>query len=236
MDQFGFCGLLVNGKPLDTYGAAALLDYSVGETAISNETFQGINRSSWHLLKSIFGTRRIALTIVFTGEDRRAASLQRSKLNGVLFGASELFISDDGFFYDVCVESCGPEVLIGEGQRETKIKSEYSFVGTRRDALVRETISGGGSIFCKSTMPFTDCRLTVTVGSSASSYTLGGATFGSVTAGDVLVFDGIECKSTKNGANAAASVNWTDFPQLEPGMNTIAAADSVTVEYYPTYI
>ena len=164
MDNFGMCGLLINGVPLDTYEGAALLDYSVGETSIKNETFQGINRSTWHLLKSIYGLRKITLTIVFTGPTRRAVTLQRSKLNGALFGASELFISDDGFFYDVTVESCGPEILVGEGEREVKIKSEYTFTGTRRDALVSETIPGGGKIFCKSTMHFTDARLKTTVG------------------------------------------------------------------------
>ena len=46
MDQFGMCGLLIDGIPLDTYEGAALLDYSVGETALKNETFQGVNRSS----------------------------------------------------------------------------------------------------------------------------------------------------------------------------------------------
>lgn len=236
MNNFGMCGLLINGTPLDTYEGAALLDYSVGETSIKNETFQGINRSTWHLLKSIYGLRKITLTIVFTGPSRREVSLQRSKLNGALFGASELYISDDGFFYDVTIESCGAEELIGEGTREVKIKSKYSFTGTRRDALVSETITGGGKIFCQSTMPFTDARLTATVGTSAASYTLGGATFGAVTAGDVLVFDGIDGKITKNGANAAASVSWTEFPQLVPGENTITAPDAVTVEYYPTYI
>ena len=170
MDEFGMCGLLIDGVPLDTYGGAALLDYSVGETAISNETFQGVNRSSWHLLKSIFGVRKITLTIIFTGADRRAASLQRSKLNGVLFGASELYISDDGFFYDVVCDGCGTDELIGEGERETKIKGQYQFTGIRRDALVKETVAGGGTLFCRSTMPFTDCRLTVTVGTTAASY------------------------------------------------------------------
>lgn len=236
MDQFGMCGLLIDGTPLDTYEGAALLDYSVGETALKNETFQGVNRSSWHLLKAIFGLRQIKITIVFTGCTRRQVALQRSKLNGALFGASELYISDDGFFYDVSLESCGAEVLIGEGEREAEIKSEYTFKGTRRDALVTETIPGGGSIFCASTLSYTDARLTVTAGAASAAYQLGDATFENVAAGDVLVFDGIDGKITKNGNNAAASVNWTDFPALTPGNNTIAAADPVTVEYYPTYI
>lgn len=236
MNNFGMCGLLINGVPLETYGGAALLDYSIGETELKNETFQGVDRSTWHLLKATFGTRSVKVTIVFTGADRHAASLQRSKLNGAIFGASELYISDDGFFYDVCIESCGAEVLVGEGEREAKIKSDYTFRGTRREALVKETVAGNGTMFCRSTMPFTDCRLTVTVAATAASYNLGGAVFSNVQAGDVLVFDGIDGKITKNGANAAASVSWTDFPRLEPGLNTIVSPNTVTVEYYPTYI
>ena len=85
MDNFGMCGLLINGTPLDTYGGAALLDYSVGETAIKNETFQGINRSTWHLLKSIYGVLQIKLTIVFTGPSR-STSCSVQKDIGLLVG------------------------------------------------------------------------------------------------------------------------------------------------------
>ena len=105
MDNFGFCGLLINGKPLDQYGAAALLDYSVGETAITNETFQGINRSSWHLLKSFFGTRKVTLTIVFTGD--------RVRTTGFVFHLRQFFLQNFVFrcqrliFKHVAVELFG---------------------------------------------------------------------------------------------------------------------------------
>lgn len=230
------CGLLINGRPLEVYGGAALLEYSVGETAIKNETFQGINRTSWRLLKAMFTRREIALTFVFTGPDLHAAKLQRSILNGVLFGRSELFISDDGFYYDVVCTSLGAEELVGIGNASAQIKAQYTFEGIRRGPLKTETIAGGSSFWCESTMPFTDCRLTVTVGSSASSYTLDGATFGSVTAGDILVFDGINGEITKNGTNAAATTSWLEFPSLTPGINSVDALDDVTVEYYPTFI
>ena len=69
-----------------------------------------------------------------------------------------------------------------------------------------------------------------------AQYPLGGALFSGVSNGDVLVFDGIDGKITKNGANAAASVTWAEFPQLEPGENVITSLDAVTVEYYPTYL
>lgn len=230
------CDLLINGIPLYQFGGCALLDYSVGETELDNTTFQGINRTSWRLLRSAFGHRKIGLTIVFTARTLHDVKLLRSTLNGKLFGRVELFIADDGFFYDAVCESTGAEILIGIGEREAKIKSEYSFTGIRREALARATIQPGEMIYCRSTMPYTDCRLTATVGTAAAEYTLGGAVFKNVSAGDVLVFDGIDGKITKNGAPYAANVTWLKFPSLTPGLNQIAGNDSVTVEYYPCYI
>ena len=154
MNQFGMCGLLINGVPLDTYEGAALLDYTVGETAITNETFQGINRSTWHLLKSIFGTRQIKLTIVFTGPSRREVSLQRSKLNSALFGASELYISDDGFFYDVVCESCGASyhVVANPPRSENVCDSCGGALVIRKDD-VPETVRARLQIFHRETEP-----------------------------------------------------------------------------------
>lgn len=231
-----FYDCTVNGVPLATYGGASLLDYSIGETQVSPETFQGVNRTNWHLLKNIFGLRTITLTVVFEAEDLRQAKLNRSALNSVLFNKADIFIPDDGFHYSVICKNTGAEELIGIGNKTAQVKSQYSFTGVRRDDLQTVTLPVGATLYCRSTMPFTDCRLTVTVGSAASFYNLGGATFGAVSANDVLVFDGIAGKITKNGTNCAATTNWTDFPHLIPGPNTITAADPVTVEYYPTYI
>lgn len=236
MAELNNCGVLMNGKPLSWYGGAALVDYSIGETPLTVDAFQGVNRTSWRLLKSIFGRRTIKITVVFSGPSLKAAKLQRSKFNGDIFGKTELFISGDGFFYDCVCQNLGPEVRIGEGDRDAKIKADYTFVGVRREALETLSVASGATFYCRSTMPFTDCKLTATVGSTGTNYALGGATFASVTAGDVLVFDGINGKITKNGVNAAASVSWTDFPQLTPGSNTVTCADAVTVEYFPTFI
>ena len=237
MDNNEYCGLLVNGRPLSEFGGKMLLGFVVGETSMKNSVFQGVNRSSWHLLKSIYGTRQITLSIVFTGETLHEAKRLRSLFNAEIFGRSELFIVEDGFFYDVVCDSMGGENVAGIGEKTASVKSDYKFTGIRRDALEKVVIpSGGGSFLCRSTMPYTDAKLTVTVGTSASSYSLGGAVFGNVTAGDVLVFDGILGKITKNGSNYAASTWWTEFPQLTPGSNYLDALDAITVEYYPTFI
>lgn len=236
MDKCKFFDCVVNGKPLSTYGGAALLDYAIGETPVNPVTFQGINRTSWNLLDNFFGMREIALTVIFEAEDLRTAKLNRSALNQSLFGKSELFIPDDGFRYTVVCKSTGTEELIGIGDRSAQVKSTYTFSGIRHDDLKKIVLASGETLYCLSTMPFTDCRLTATVTSAASNYQLGDAVFSSVAAGDVLVFDGIDGKITKSGVNAAASVSWVKFPQLTPGANTIDCVDPVTVEYYPSYI
>ena len=107
----------VNGKPLATYGGASLLDYSIGETAFTAEVFQGVNRTSWNLLKNIFGMREISMTVVFEAEDLRQAKRNRSALNSALFGKVDLFIPDDGFHYDVYCTGTGAETLIGIGNK-----------------------------------------------------------------------------------------------------------------------
>ena len=226
----------VNGVPLATYGGASLLDYTIGETMLNPSLFQGVNRTSWNLLKNIFQMRQITLTIVFEASDLRTAKLNRSALNSVLFGAVDLFIPDDGFHYDAICTSMGAETLVGIGDKTAQVKAEYQFNGIRRDELQTVMLAPGETLYCRSTMPMTDCRLTATVGTTATTYQIGGATFSNVTAGDVVVFDGIDGKILKNGVNYAASVSWLDFPQLTPGENTITCLDTVKVEYFPTYI
>lgn len=226
----------VNGVPLATYGGASLLDYTIGETVVKAATFQGVNRTNWNLLKNIFLMREISLTVVFEAADLRTAKLNRSALNGALFNKAELFIPDDGFHYTAICTNTGVETLVGIGDKSAQIKSTYTLTGVRHDPLKIVTLAPGETLYCLSTMPFTDCRLTATVGADAATYQLGAAIFTNVAAGDFLVFDGINGKITKNASNYAGSVVWSEFPNLVPGANTVTCVDAVTVEYEPTYI
>ena len=235
-DRCAFHDCVINGKPLATFAGASLLDYSIGETPVNPVAFQGINRTSWNLLDNFFGMREIALTVVFSAPDLRTAKLNRSALNAELFGKAELFIPDDGFHYTVACKSTGAEELIGIGQRNAQVKSTYTFIGIRHDDMKTIVLPVGATLYCLSTMPFTDCRLTAYPSAKGVNYQIGGAIFHNVNAGDVIVFDGIDGKITQNGVNAAANVSWIRFPQLVPGENTIQCTDPVTVEYYPTYI
>jgi hypothetical protein len=184
----------------------------------------------------MFEQREVSLTIIFKGPNLHEAKKQRSVFNSAIFGRSVLYLPDDGFFYTVSCTSFGAEVLVGQGDQTAQIQSEYHFRGIRHDELRTETITSGAPLQCLSTMPFTDCALTATVGTSSESYQLGGAVFQDVTAGDVLVFDGINGMITRNGLPDAANVSWTSFPSLTPGENLITCPDTVTVTYFPTYI
>jgi hypothetical protein len=230
--------LLINGQPLAYYGGKSLLDYSIGGTPLDNSIFHGVNRTNWTMMKSYTGLRPITLTIVFSAPTLHAAKMARSMFNAAVHGKCEIYIPDDGFFYTAYCKDFGAEELAGIGEKEAQIKSSYEFEGIRHGNPEAVTVPGGDSVYCRSTMPYTDARLTVTAKSAAASYTLGGAVFQNVAAGDVLCFDGINGAITKNGANYAGSVQWVYFPALVPGENVIAAAaeDNVLVEFSPAFI
>lgn len=227
---------MVNGKLFSAYGGAMLFDYTVGGTEIANDYFKGRNRSSWNQLSTVFGMRSINLSILFTGPDLNRVTLQKSQFDAACFGQIELFLPD-GFFYTANTVSVGDSSIVGIGETQTAIKADYSFEGIRHSPLVTATLSaGGGTVYCQSTLPFTDCILSCTVTAPATSYVLGGATFKNVQAGETLVFDGINKRILRGGAPGANNVNWTVFPQLIPGANNLTCVDAVTVQYYPVYM
>jgi hypothetical protein len=230
--------MTINGKPLANFGGASLQDYTVSAPAITTHDFQGINRTSWRLLKQEFGRRTIDIGIVFKGIDLETARLQMSAFNAECWGRVSIALPD-GFIYDCRIDNMGEAVIAGDdgGDTAAQIQARYKFVGQQTKPLETVTIpAGGGTLLCKSTMPLTDCRLTTTVGANASSYSFGGALWANVQAGDVLVFDGIDGLILRNGVNDATNVSWTVFPSLTAGLNTITATDAVTVEYFPTFI
>ena len=86
-------------------------------------------------------------------------------------------------------------------------------------------------------MANTRLQFIMSYGSNSVSYSMN-----KVNSGDVVVFDGINCKVTKNGLNAFGDSNVVEFPKLRPGKNIYIAQHSSPVkvefvtEYYPTFI
>lgn len=237
----------INGIPLESFGGAALLDYSIGPTPLTTDVFQGLDRTNWSLLKSRYGLRTMEITIIFTGLTLREAKIQRSKFNAQLMKKAELFIADDGFFYEIYCSDFGKEQLVGIGDTLAKIKSKYKLVGLRHDPLETVVVGLDWSLFCKSTVPKTSCRISQTVTQDASKYFFGFAILQNIVIGDVLVFDGFTGTFTKNGASVLGSATWDTLPYLDAGPTLVkwgamsgstitGASGSMTVEYYPTYL
>jgi hypothetical protein len=57
-----------------------------------------------------------------------------------------------------------------------------------------------------------------------------------VSAGDVLVADGINGRLLQNGTPTTGNAAFTHLPYLVPGEQTIICPETLTVQYYPSYI
>ena len=222
----------INGVDILDYGAKALRDYTIGGTPITNDYFQGRNRSQYTLMSVTYGLKAINITFVYFGDTFREATLKKSSLEAQMFDGFEIYMPD-GFYYRSMLDSIGEAETKGTDGDGVMIAVKYKFLGIQHDPLV--TIEDGTSFIAEGTLPRMDCILTVTVGTDASSYTLGGAVFSNVVAGDVLVVDGINKRFLKNGAPTTAS-DWISFPFVTGGQNAFTALDTVKVEFYPCYI
>lgn len=223
--------MYVNGEAVSTYGAV-VESFKVGPTQITNEVFQGRNRTGFNLLSATFGRREIAVNLFYKAKDRRTITLMKSQVDALLFGKLELALPD-GFLYSSVLTNAGEMQILGvEGPGVIALCS-YTFEGVRHDPLVT---SSGNSIYCESTMPQTDCRLTCTASQAYNSITVDTVTITNVRQGDVLTVDGINGRILQNGAPCAGNMSFLHFPALVPGENTLSCPETLTIEYYPTYI
>ena len=225
--------IYINDKNIADFNAKALRDsISVGGTEITNDYFKGRNRTHYTLMATTYGLKSVGFTLVFFAQYLRQAKEFKSALEAEMVNGCEIHLPD-GFYYRCMLDKIGDDTTKGIDGVEVLIECKYTFNGIQHDPI--EEVEDGSSFYAKGTMPKMDCQLQVTVGTSASSYTLGGATFGSVSAGDVLVVDGIYKRFLKNGAPITTTA-WTSFPSVTSGLNQFTALDTVKVTYYPCYI
>ena len=224
----------INNVDPASYGVLPLREYTVGGTSITNEIFQGRNRSSYRQLSKVYGQKPITFTLVYPGTTYREAKLLQSTVESWMWGIVELFLPD-GFYYTSTLQSIGDGTPEGVDGNQVLISVEYSFNGMQHDPLVTVQNAAAGFIN-PGTLPFADCICSVTAGAAASSYQLAGTTFQNVQQGEQLTVDGINMRILRNGAPAPGNVTFTTFPSVTPGLNTFTAADPVTVQYYPCYM
>lgn len=225
--------IYINDKDILEYGAKALRDsIKVGGTSVTNDYFQGRNRTHYTLMQTTFGLKPLEITIVYMDERLERAALNRSKLEADMFAGCEIHLPD-GYDYRAMLDEIGSAVTRGVDGNMVHIEVSYKFKAIQHKPLV--TVEDGTSFIAEGTMPKMDCRLSVTVGADTATYQLGGAVFSNVHAGDELVVDGIYKRFLKNGAWTTAT-SWINFPFVTSGQNAFTASDPVHVEYYPCYI
>lgn len=218
--------MIIDERMLAEHGARIKSDYTVSGVPLNTHYHQGIRQSGFILHGQEPGLKTIELTVVFFGKSRPEIDRRKSLFDGALTGKNELCL--DGYFYTVFCSSIGGSLYQGDGLCE----SIYQFTGYKHGRLKKVT---GNTLYCESTLPHTDCRVSVTVSRASGSYRMGGVTFRNVKAGERLVTDGIDKRILINGSPAADRAEWLRFPTLAPGKNIILCDDTVTVEYYPAY-
>ena len=218
----------INGKSIKDFGGRLKNEYSVTGMDISENSYtKGRNRSSVIYHGSVLGLKTITLPVDFKGKSREEAAARKSRFDAEIYGKSELVLPDGARYTAICT-SLGEEAYHGRELLEVT----YTCVGLRHGPL--QTVVGN-TVYCASTLPRTDCRITVTVGGSGSNYQIGSVVFPTVKAREVLCVDGITGRILVNGAPGAQRAEWLEFPYLVPGENEITCVDTVMVEFYPAY-
>lgn len=223
--------MFINDVDIFSYGAL-IEKFTVGGTEIENSIYQGVNRTGFNLLNSRFGMRQISVSIFLSAHDRRSLTLKKSKLDSLMWGKLELAMPD-GFLYTAVLTSAGELTMLGSEGNQVIGLCAYSFTGIQHGELVRHV---GNTVFCESTMPQTDCRLTCTANRAYTSLTIDTVTIRNVAQGDVLVVDGLNGRILQNGGPCSGNMSFLRFPSLTPGENNLTCPLTLTVEYYPTYI
>ncbi|WP_195397734.1 MULTISPECIES: hypothetical protein [Holdemania] len=215
----------INEQDVAIFGAHLTMDYTVGGYEVDSSAFMGRKRSTFVLLNHTTGFKEIVVPIVF---DKKPVTVNKDRFEALAFSGKVELEMDDGQLFTAYLSEIGETTYI----HPDLIESEYVFIGVRHG---RKRTVHANTLFCESTLPWTDCILTVTVGKTGKNYQIGPVVFPSVTSGQVLVVDGINKRILANGAPAAELAEWTVLPSLSPGLNAIDCADPLTVEYYPAY-
>lgn len=221
----------VDGKDILDIGAV-LESYSVGGTEITNNIYQGRNRTNFNLLSKQFGQKEISLTVFFHEQDRHALTQKQSMLTAMMTGVVDLYLPD-GFYYRSVLDDIGDLQIIGADGQGVIAECTYTLTGIQHDAL--QTITGN-TFWADGTMWQMDCILTCTASRAYTSIQVGTVTFTGVSSGDVLTADGINGRLLQNGVPTAGTASFTHLPFVVPGEQTITCPETLTIQYYPSYI
>lgn len=221
----------VDGRSICDAGAV-LESYTVGGTEVTNNIYQGKNRTNIHLLSKQFGRKTVTMTVFFHAIDRHLLTLQQSKLTAMLTGVVDLFLPD-GFYYRSTLDEVGELSILGVDGKGVIAECTYTLSGIQHDEL--QTVVGN-TVCANGTLWSMDCILTCTASMAYQSLQIGPVTITGVSAGDVLTADGINGRILQNGVPTAGNASFTHLPFLVPGEQTIICPETLIIQYYPSYI
>lgn len=227
--------MYINGVNIADFGVL-VESLKVGAIETATEVYQGVNRTNFNVLDSIQYMRSISINLFFTAPTRRDLALIKSKIDNMLTGKLDLWVPD-GFYYFAYLVSAGEESYLGVEHNKVIALCPYQFKGVRHDPIetIMTTAANDNKVFCKSTVPKTDCKLTCTASQDYDSLQIDTVKITGVSEGDVLVVDGITGRILQNNGLCAGNMSFIHFPSLTPEENTLNCVEDLTVEYYPTY-
>ena len=223
--------LFINGEDVSKYGVL-VESFTVSGTTITNAEYQGVGRTHFNLLRQFYGQRTITLSLFYRAESRHDLTLTKSKVDSLLLGKCELFLPD-GFYYTAVLDTAGELSILGREGAEVIGLCKYTLHGIQHEDMVTVL---GNEVYCESTIPHTDCRLSCTASQDYVALPVGSVIITDVAEGDEIVVDGILGRILQNGAPCAGNMSFIHLPSLVPGENYFQCPEDLTVEYYPTFV
>lgn len=223
--------MFINDIPISSYGAIMLGTPEVSPATITPENIVFRNGTNFINNRSTIGLKSIKCNIAFLGNDYHDIQLKRSNFRAALLGKINIAFEKDRFQY-FCTYNSDNEL---EHEHENAAVSIFNFTGVQHEAL--ETAESK-TVFCRSTVPETDCVIKCLCNGSYIKLNIAGVIFPYTADNYECVIDGINKKIMYGGNDVIAE--FIKFPVLSPGINTLSIDTnkfySITVEYYPTYL
>lgn len=241
----------VNGHELEEFHARMQSWPEITACEIDTGIFQGVGRSTMHLLQNRRGVRYMTCLIDFMAPEWAA---RISAFDALLArGAVEIDLGDGYLYRSILVSESAPKVA-----GETIATVEYRFQVMRHwpelTASVTTTLTATPvSVYCQSNFPRTDCRIRLPYDAALGAVTgiqvvLGGLGWyyhGSPSYD--LIFDGINKVFSHGAVPVSNQVTWREFPYLAPGTNKVELwidnevatepfQHAVEITYSPTFL
>lgn len=223
--------MYVDDVDITTIGVI-LESYTVGGTEIINNIYQGRNRTNFNLLSKQFGRKQITVTVFFHAMDQHTVTLQQSQLTAMLTGVVDLALPD-GFHYRSTLDEVGELSILGVDGKGCIAECTYTLSGIQHDKM--QTVTGN-TLYAQGTLWSMDCILTCKTSKAYTSIQVGTVTFKNVPRNTTLTADGINGRLLQNGTPTTGNASFTHLPYLVPGKQTITCPETLTVQYYPSYI